>query len=327
MNLLPFIEQPDAPQLPALSGAQLPAAPESVQMQQNRDRDRLIWAAKNPRNIDAVLERITKGCQRESFAQIAVWEKPVGGQLQKGPSIRLAELIAKNYGNFDTGSRTLPEKSNDKQTTIQVYAWDLETNYSHCIEMTVEHRRAGRKAQYENNIDEVYKILGANISKKVRDCIFKVVEADIKDIAYGECLKTLSRVTNLAPSIDRLRLTFDALGISQAELENYMGKALLDFTSEDIGKLRVVYGEINNKTMSIEEIKNFKRQPVVEAEPVKEDEPAAKGKKGKKDKAEPAASPAESEPPIDVTPEPVDPPKNAGENTGDVNTALGAMFE
>lgn len=47
------------------------------------------------------MDRILKSCTRETLAQSAVYSYPRGGQSVEGPSIRLAETLAQEWGIFN----------------------------------------------------------------------------------------------------------------------------------------------------------------------------------------------------------------------------------
>lgn len=51
-----------------------------------------------------------KECERKLVAENAVYQYPKGGQKVQGPSIRLAEVIARNWGNIDYGIIELDQK-------------------------------------------------------------------------------------------------------------------------------------------------------------------------------------------------------------------------
>lgn len=340
MNELTFVQSPDGPALPMVPPSNKPAVvqSETAQIAQQRDRDRLIWAAQRPRNHEVILERVLVACKRASFAQIAVWEKPISGKMTKGPGIRLAELIAKHYGNLETGFRIVPEKSNDKRTTVEIFCWDLETNYSHCPEIVIEHKFGGKNKGYETDVDAIYRIAGSQISRKLRDAIWKVVDADIKELAYERCLKTLSEVVDLKPIIDRMLGSFAELGVKPEHLENYVGKKLVDFDQADVGQLRVVFDELQEGGMKVSDITEAPaRTPVTPTVATQAAEPAAPKaaapadqKKGKTTKAKADPAPPSEEAPVDVTAEPVAPsaPEETAPVSGEaISAAVEGIFE
>ena len=55
-----------------------------------------------------------------------MYEFPRGNEKITGPSIRLAEAIAQNWGNIDFGFMELEQRNGASQ--VMAYAWDLETN-------------------------------------------------------------------------------------------------------------------------------------------------------------------------------------------------------
>ncbi|BBP87435.1 hypothetical protein BsIDN1_10530 [Bacillus safensis] len=58
----------------------------------------MVVAKKFPRDVYAAFERIKKACERKLLAESAVYEYPKGGSKISGPSIRLAEALAQNWG-------------------------------------------------------------------------------------------------------------------------------------------------------------------------------------------------------------------------------------
>ena len=86
----------------------------------------MIIAKKFPRDVNAAFGRIIEACKRPTLAKIALYTYPRGGQTVTGPGIRLAEVMAQNYGNLEFGIRELerlPGKS-----IAESYCWDIETN-------------------------------------------------------------------------------------------------------------------------------------------------------------------------------------------------------
>lgn len=303
------------PTIAPMPESSLPAkASDQVAIAQNRDRDRLLWAYKQPRDEEKVLASILQTCRRPSFAEIAIWEKKIGSRFEKGPSVRLAEVIAQKFGNFEIGYQIIPEASNEKQTTVRVFAWDLETNYCIAPEITVQHKFPGKNKDYLTAVDDIYKVVASAISKKQRDCIFKIVPRDLVDLAFEECLKTLSGVKDLKPVLERLKVTFLDVGITQAHLENYQGKMFKDFTASDVSELRAVFSALRSGDMTADEVKNFKREEDDNPKPKGKAKAAAAEKTAQNVEPAPsldagtAISVSPSEPAIDVESTPVETP-------------------
>ena len=86
----------------------------------------MVIAKRFPRDEVESYNRILRACKRKSLAEQAMYEYPRGGTKVTGPSIRLAEMMAQNWGNLDFGILELEQKNGASQ--VMAYAWDLETN-------------------------------------------------------------------------------------------------------------------------------------------------------------------------------------------------------
>ena len=86
----------------------------------------MVVAKRFPRDEIEANNRILNACKRKSLAERAIYEYPRGGENVTGPSIRLAEVMAQNWGNLDFGITELEQKNGE--STVMAYCWDLETN-------------------------------------------------------------------------------------------------------------------------------------------------------------------------------------------------------
>lgn len=107
----------------------------------------IVMAKKFPRDEYDAMERIKRTCQRATLAEQAIYSYPRGGQTVMGPSIRLAEALAQNWGNIDYGVIELEQKNGSSE--MMAYAWDLESNTRVTKIFTVEHKRDTRKGTYQ----------------------------------------------------------------------------------------------------------------------------------------------------------------------------------
>ena len=69
----------------------------------------LVIAKKFPRDQDAAYLRIMKACERYSLADQAEYAYPRGDKTVTGPTIRIAETLAQNWGNLNFGIRELSQ--------------------------------------------------------------------------------------------------------------------------------------------------------------------------------------------------------------------------
>src|SRR5262245_53341373 len=85
----------------------------------------MVMARRFPRVEVEVVDKILQSCTRQSLAEGATYEYARGGTDIRGPSIRLAEEVARQWGHIDFGWRVVEERPG--VTKVQAFAWDLQT--------------------------------------------------------------------------------------------------------------------------------------------------------------------------------------------------------
>ena len=87
----------------------------------------MVVAKRFPRDEIEANNRILNACKRKSLAERAIYEYPRGGENVTGPSIRLAEVMAQNWGNLDFGITELEQKNDPQdQATLMTHQKKLE---------------------------------------------------------------------------------------------------------------------------------------------------------------------------------------------------------
>lgn len=99
----------------------------------------LVIARMNPRDQRQAMDRILNACCRPQLAESALYSYARGGSDISGPSIRLAEAIAQQWGNIQFGIRELSQANGKSE--VQAFAWDVETNTRREVTFTVPHIR------------------------------------------------------------------------------------------------------------------------------------------------------------------------------------------
>jgi len=69
-------------------------------------------AKKFPRDEHSATQKILTACKRPALAEVAMYSYPRGGTQITGPSIRLAEVLAQNWGNVHHGVMELEKDAN-----------------------------------------------------------------------------------------------------------------------------------------------------------------------------------------------------------------------
>src|SRR5690625_4957880 len=169
----------------------------SVQAQSSASREmeevkgQIFMARQFPRNVFQAEQRILDACKRPSLAETAVYSYPRGGTRVEGPSIRLAEVLAQNWGNIAFGVKELEQR--EGESVAMAYAWDLETNVRQERVFTVKHSRYARgELNKLTDPRDIYEMVANNGSRRVRACILSIIPGDIVEKAIEECNKTLA---------------------------------------------------------------------------------------------------------------------------------------
>ncbi|ANB83312.1 hypothetical protein [Bacillus amyloliquefaciens] len=220
----------------------------------------MVIAKKFPRDVYAAFDRIKKACERRLLAENAVYEYPRGGTKVSGPSIRLAEALAQNWGNIDYGIMELEQKAGE--SSVMAYAWDLETNTRQTKIFTVKHERKARGSITKlDDPRDIYEMVANQGARRVRACILGVIPGDIVDAAVDMCQKTLIS-GHKEPLEDRLRSAFSLFkkefGITKEMIQEYIGSNVDAFTEQDFLKIGRIYTSLRDGMAKKEDYFNVK---------------------------------------------------------------------
>ena len=203
----------------------------------------MVFMAKQfPRDVATAYQRIMTACERKLLAENAAYEYPRGDQRVSGPSIRLAEVLAQNWGNIDFGVVELEQKAGE--SVAMSYAWDLETNVRQTKIFTVKHERHTKHGVKKlTDPRDIYEMVANQGARRLRACILGVIPGDIVDKAMQKCQQTLMGDTR-EPLIDRLNIVIAAFkkefGVTPEMIEKYFGYKIEAFTEQDLLKLKKI---------------------------------------------------------------------------------------
>lgn len=213
---------------------------------------KLIIAKNFPRNEYEAYAKAIEACKRKSLAEKAIYSYPRSGSTISGPSIRLAEELARCWGNIDFGIKELSQK--DGESEMQAYCWDMETNTISSQTFVVAHVRDTKNGQkklteqrdiYENN---------ANMAgRRLRARILAVLPPDLVEQAVAECKKTLAG-NNSIPITDRIKkmvVAFEKYGIKVETIEKRLDRKIDTMTAEDISEYIGIYNSLKDGNSSV----------------------------------------------------------------------------
>lgn len=208
---------------------------------------KLVLARQFPRDEDVIYQKLMQSCKRMGLASVACYSYPKGGQTVSGPSIRLAEEIARLYGNIEYGIRELSNVNGESE--MESYAWDLQTNVLSTQKFKVKHEidayGSVKKLKSSRDIYEVTANMGA---RRLRSRMLAILPPDMVELAVQECKKTLGG-NNEIPIEDRVREmlgAFKNIGVNKDDIEKYLDCKSSDITSNQIADLLGIFNSINN---------------------------------------------------------------------------------
>lgn len=202
----------------------------------------IVVAKRFPRDMNSSYGRIMDACKRRSLAERAIYEYPRGGENVTGPSIRLAEVMAQNWGNLDFGITELEQKNGE--SNVMAYCWDLETNTRQTKIFTVPHIRHTKKGDIAlTDPRDIYEMVANQGARRMRACILGIIPGDIIDAAVMACGKTLTAGGEpIVDTIRKMAAAFkDEFGVPMVCLEKYIGCKADAFTANSVVRLRGVY--------------------------------------------------------------------------------------
>lgn len=220
----------------------------------------MIVAKRFPRDEIESFNRIIRACQRKSLAEQAMYEYPRGGTKVTGPSIRLAEAMAQNWGNIDYGIIELEQRNTESQ--VMAYAWDLETNTRQTKIFSVPHIRPTKKGnKVLDDPRDIYEMVANQGARRLRTCILGVIPGDVIDAAIDQCEVTL-KSNNTEPLIDRVRKMVksfeDKFSVSKEMIEEFLGCKSEAISENDFIRLRKVYRSLKDGMSNREDYFNIK---------------------------------------------------------------------
>lgn len=206
----------------------------------------MMIARLNPRDPVAAVDRILNACTRPSLAEAAIYQYSRGGADVAGPSIRLAEAIAQQWGNIKTSVREL-EQANGA-SVVQAIAWDLETGYQ-CDKVFhvqhVRHTKAGTKRLEDPR--DIYELVANQAARRLRACILAVIPGDVTEAAVKQCETTLHTSADASPeTVAKMMAAFAGFGVTKEQIETRIQRRLDAIQPAQIVSLKKIYASLRD---------------------------------------------------------------------------------
>lgn len=230
--------------------AMLPKGNAATMVAQTREMAEAIgqmqMAKAFPRDVVAARDRILNACTRPKLAETACYTYARGGSEITGPSIRLAEMLAQNWGNMTFGIRELEQRNGE--STCEAFAWDMETNARQTKIFQVPHIRYTRQGAYRlSDPRDIYELVANNGARRLRACILGVIPGDVVEEAVEACDKTLKTKFAVTPErIKALVEKFAEYKVTAAQIEKRIQCHIAAMKPAQMANLGKIYNSIKD---------------------------------------------------------------------------------
>lgn len=278
----------------------------------------MMIARMNPRDPIAAMDRILNACSRPTLANAAVYTYNRGGSDVSGPSIRLAEAMAQAWGNMQFGIRELDQRNGE--STVQAFAWDVETNTRREVTFQVPHLRYTRSGSKRlEDPRDIYEMVANQGSRRLRACILAVIPGDVTEAAVQQCETTMHTTADTSPeAMQKMVNAFGAFGVSREQIEKRLQRRLDAIQPAQVVGLKKVYASLRDG-MSV---------AADWFDPIEGEQQAAAGAPSAADKVKDAIRARGKKPEASAAPAPAQPPAKTLEqfkadidNAGDASIA------
>ncbi len=247
------IERAPVPGANPFAGAPVAARPSSnavadagMQREIAEVQAAMVIAKRFPRDPIAATDRILNACTRPTLARGALYSYARGGTDVTGPSIRLAEALAQAWGNVQFGVRELEQRNGE--STVEAYAWDLETNTRQVKVFQVGHvlhTKSGTRRLTDPR--DIYEMVANQGARRLRACILGVIPGDVIEAAVKQCEATLHADADTSPEgIRNLLEAFTPMGVTREQIEARIQRRIDSIQPAQVAQLRKIYTSLRD---------------------------------------------------------------------------------
>ena len=222
----------------------------------------IFVAQQFPRDEQTAARKMREACSNRSLAERAFYAVPNRGT---GPTVHLMRELARIWGNIDYGVRELSRDDAAGLSEIQAFAWDQQTNVRSTRSFVVPHKRMrGKSAVDLTDLGDIYLNNQNTGARAVRECIATVLPVEFTEEAKALCMQTLERANGtgdeLEGNIRQCLGAFERFRVTQAQLEQRIGKPTAQWDGGDLGRLQVLFQSLSNGETRVED--EFPTNPV-----------------------------------------------------------------
>lgn len=220
-------------------------------------------AQEYPRDEVAAYTQIMHACKRPSLAETAAYEYPRGGSTVTGPSIRMAEVLARAWGRVDIGWRELQRRRFDSD--VETHAIDMQTLTRASRTFVVRHvRRVGQRNVPLYDERDIYENMANAAARRMRACILQLIPGDVVEAALNACERTMREAGGDRPISDRVRdmvVAFDDFNVSAEMISARLGHDIAATSETGLATMRRIYNSMKDGASNIEDWFKIGKKP------------------------------------------------------------------
>lgn len=261
----------------------------------------VVVAQQRPRDTQAALSQMRDSCRQMRLAERAFYRFNRAGTTVSGPTVHLARELARVWGNIQYGIAELSRDDVQRQSEMQAWAWDLQTNTRSSQTFIVPHMRDKRGGPEPlPDLRSIYEESTNQGARRLRQAIWSVLPPWLIDEAEELCNQTLTDGGGkpLPQRIADALAGFVGFKVSQAQLEQRLDRPVAKWTEHDVAQLGIIYKSLQRGEIRVED--EFPTEPVTADEILRGNAPQRRARR-------PSGEPQ---------PEP-----GAGATTGEVDTS------
>lgn len=206
----------------------------------------VLMSKQFPRDEVRAVDKILNECTRIRLAEASTYAYPKGGQMIEGPSIRLAEAIARNWGNLDFGIKEIDQTNGE--SSVIAYCWDLENNIRESKSFKVKHWRHTKQGGYAlTDPRDIYELVANQGARRLRSCILGVIPGDVVDSALEQCALTMTAKADTSKeAVAKLLEAFKPYKVEKSHIEKFIGSRIEAIKPAQVIKLRTIYSSLKD---------------------------------------------------------------------------------
>jgi hypothetical protein len=166
-------------------------------------------------------------------------------------------MIARNWGNMDSGWREVGSEDNGNVVLIEAYCIDYQTNNSYSVKKSIRMQRSKKGGIIQHLSDERDRMehVSSYASRYVRQCIASVIPVDIVEEAMIACDKTLSAKagTPIAERIEKMADVFMSIGVTTKMIETRLRHKMETCSETELLELGRVYTTLKDDMGKMED--------------------------------------------------------------------------